>query len=246
MLNEISLAVIQAATEFLPISSSGHLALFSNLISEPDLFLFTVLHLASLVAVLIFTRKEIYGLLSFNDKYKKLWIYLIIATIPAALFGYFFKNVIGSFFSSYLYLGVFFIFNSCILLSTRFVKSGKLKLKERSSLFVGLFQCLGLFPGVSRSGMTISSALLNGVDRETTVKFSFLLFIPLSIGAFILESGGFYINTALVVSFFTCMILSFLFLNFLMHIVKKDRFWMFSIYTFILGVLCILLNYFNL
>jgi len=120
MLNEILLAIIQAATEFLPISSSGHLALTSNLISKPNLFFFTALHLASLIAVIIFTRKEIFNLITFNKKYKKLWIYLIIATIPAALFGFFFNNLIEKTFSSYLFLSITFLFTAIILFLTKF------------------------------------------------------------------------------------------------------------------------------
>jgi len=109
MFNEIILAVVQAATEFLPISSSGHLTLLSNIISEPNLFFFTALHFASLLAVLIFTRKEIAELLSFKKQNRKLWLYLIIATIPAALVGYFFKDLIKKSLSSFLFLGVAFI-----------------------------------------------------------------------------------------------------------------------------------------
>src|SRR3990167_1945846 len=91
MIEEIILAFVQAATEFLPVSSSGHLAILSNLFSEPNLFFITMLHIASLTAVLIFTRKEIFSLLKFDKEARKLLKYLIIATIPATFFGYFFK-----------------------------------------------------------------------------------------------------------------------------------------------------------
>ena len=101
MLNEIILAIVQAATEFLPVSSSGHLALISNLISEPNLFFFTTLHLASLIAVVVFTREEIINLFSFKKQYRKAWLYLIIATVPAALCGFFFKDAIEETFSSF-------------------------------------------------------------------------------------------------------------------------------------------------
>ncbi len=235
MLNEILLAFVQAATEFLPISSSGHLALFSNLFSEPNIFFFTVLHLASLIAVLIFTRKEIKLLFEFNNQSKKLWTFLIIGTIPATLFGYFFLDLIKSSFSSYLFLTIAFFFTGIILLLTKFTEGNK-KLNAKNSLIVGLAQILALFPGISRSGTTISTGLFLGLNKEQATKFSFLLFIPLAIGAFILERGEAYFSTSLLISFFVTLVFSLLFLNVLLEVVKKNKLWMFSFYCFAVGL----------
>ena len=240
MLNEIFLAIIQAITEFLPVSSSGHLALFSNLFSEPNLFFFTALHIASLIAVLIFTRREIYGLLSFNEKYKKLWIYVLVGIIPAGLFGYFFNSLIENTFSSLLVIGMAFMVNGMILLLSKFTREYS-ELNVKNSFIVGMFQILALFPGISRSGTTISSAMFQGVDREQAFKFSFLMFIPLSIGAFILESGGFYFDLSLAVAFLVCLVLSLVFLNLLYGLVKKGKFWVFSFYSFFVAVVCFVL-----
>ncbi len=242
MLNQIILAVIQAVTEFLPVSSSGHLAFVSNLIDKLDVFFFTVLHLASLIAVLIFTRKEIFQLLSFNKKYRKLWIYLIIATIPAVLFGGFFKSQIEATFASFLFLGIAFLFTGTILFLTKF-SNRKSRINFKNSLIIGLFQLFALFPGVSRSGMTISSALISGIDREKATKFSFLLFIPLAIGAFILKTGEAYFSLSLVISFIICLLLSLLFLNIILKIVKKGWFWMFSFYCFLIGIISLILYF---
>ncbi len=244
MLNEILLAVIQAATEFLPISSSGHLALISNLISKPNLFFFTALHLASLIAVIIFTRKEIFNLITFNKKYKKLWIYLIIATIPAALFGFFFNSLIEKTFTSYLLLSITFLFTAIILFLTRFTKTNS-KLNLKNTLFIGLFQVLALFPGVSRSGMTISASLFSGIKKEKATKFSFLLFIPLAIGAFMLELKDFYISTSLIISFIICIIFSLLFLNLLTIIIKKQKFWLFGFYCLLMSAISFTLYILN-
>ncbi len=236
MENEILLAVVQAATEFLPISSSGHLALISNLVSEPNLFLITILHFASLLAVLIFTRKEIFELLSFKKETKNLWIYLIVATIPAALFGFFFKPIIESFFSSFLFIGIAFLFTGAIIFLTKIsVRKGELNWK--SSLIIGLFQVLALFPGVSRSGITISSALFFGVSKDKAVKFSFLLFVPLVIGAAISEIGNAYFSSNLVIAFLICFFLSWIFLHALYYFVRKGMFWIFSIYCFVVGLI---------
>ena len=240
MLTEITLALIQAATEFLPISSSGHLALVSNLISSPNLSLFTALHLASLISVIIFTRKEIKYLLTFKPEALKLWKYLIIATIPAALFGYFAHDLIEKTFSSYLTLTIAFTFTGVILLLTRYTKTQN-HLNSKNSLVIGLFQVLALFPGVSRSGMTISAASFLKIPKEKAAKFSFLLFIPLSIGAFIIESGTLIITPSLIASFIICLIASLIFLNFLMLTLKNNKFWMFSFYCFLMAIVSLIL-----
>jgi undecaprenyl-diphosphatase len=244
MFEEILLAVIQSVTEFLPVSSSGHLALVSNLISEPNLFLITILHIASLLAVLIFTRKEIYKLVSFEKNYRKMWLYLIIATIPAALVGFFFKSIIESSLSSFLFIGIAFFFTSVILLLTK-INFNKSELNFRNSLFIGLFQIFALFPGVSRSGMTISASMFSGIKKEEAVKFSFLLFIPLAVGAMILEFGNAYFSFGLLIAFVLCFVLSLIFLNLLLKITKRGYFWVFSIYTFIMGIMSLIL-YFSL
>lgn len=242
MLIEILFAIIQAATEFLPISSSGHLALVSNLIGEPDLFLFTALHLASLIAVLIFMRKEIFGLFRFRREDRKLWVYLIIATLPAAVFGLLFKDSIESSFSSFLFLGIGFLLTAFILFITKFARVYS-KLNLKNSFLIGVFQALALFPGISRSGMTISSAMVSGVDKEKAVKFSFLMFIPVALGAFLLELSSFYISFNVIIAFFVCLVLSLLFLNLLFAIVRKGKFWIFSIYCLIMGIISLILYF---
>ncbi len=235
MIEEIFLGILQAITEFLPISSSGHLALFSSYFSEPNLFLFSVLHFASLVAVLIFTRKELFKMIKMDKKYSHWWFYVFIATIPAVLFGLIFQNAIESTFFNVRFLGFAFIFTGGLLLSTKIANPEK-NLKLKNSFLIGLLQTFALFPGVSRSGMTISTGLLADVKKEEAVKFSFILFIPLVFGALILELGKFYIDFALVISFFVCLFMSLFSLKALQFIVKKDYFWMFSFYCFALGI----------
>jgi len=245
MLYEIFLAFIQAATEFFPVSSSGHLALAEIIFKhKPDMFFFVVLHLASLLAVVIFTRKEIIKLISFDREYRKMWVYLIIATIPAAIFGYFFESKIESSFSSLLFLSFAFIFTGLVLLFTKFSNFFS-EIDWKHSVFIGLFQVLALFPGISRSGMTISSGLFSGLKKEEAAKFSFLLSIPVIFGAFLLELIKNPINFSLVYSwiipFLICAIFSLLFLNFLYSIIKKGNFWLFSFYCFLIGILSLTL-----
>jgi len=242
MLIEVFLAVIQAATEFLPVSSSGHLALFSNLLSEPDLFFFTALHFASLLAILIFTRHELLGLMTFDKRYSKLWIYLIIGTIPAGLIGFFFKDLIEKSLGSYLFLGIAFIFTGIILLVTKNL-SGKEKLTWKNALFIGLMQIFALFPGISRSGMTISAGMFSGISKEKSAKFSFLLFIPLALGAMLIELGDFYFDFTLMIAFIVTFVLSLFFLNLLYVIIKKGYFWMFGFYCFFIGLVSLGLHF---
>jgi undecaprenyl-diphosphatase len=243
MLNEILHAVVQAATEFLPVSSSGHLALFGNLVSEPNLFLITILHFASLLAVLWFTRKEIIGLLNFKDeRVWNVWLMLVIATIPAVIVGLLFKDLIEQSLSSLFFVGGAFIFSGLVVFSTKFCGSN-LKLTNGKSFLVGLMQSLALFPGISRSGMTISAGMIAGVEKKSAMKFSFLLFIPLALGAMLLELGEFYFSWSLLVAFLVCFVLSLIFLNLLELIIKKNWFWVFSIYLFLIGAVSLVLGF---
>ena len=243
MLEEILLAFIQAATEYLPISSSGHLAMFGNAFQNTSIFLFTLLHFASLLAVIVFLRKDLIELFKFKKESLKIWKYWILATIPAAIVGFFFSEQIESLFTSYLFLGIAFLFTGCILFLTKFSKDKKKKLSTKSSTGIGLAQVLALFPGVSRSGMTISAGLFQGIDKEKAARFSFLLFIPLSLGAFILESikvQTIVFTPTILISFIVCFLFSLLFLNLLTRIIKTNYFWVFSIYCCVIGILNII------
>lgn len=252
MFEDILLAIVQAATEFLPVSSSGHLVFVSKLISEPSLFFFTVLHAASLFAVLFFTQAEINHLLRFDEGYRKWWLYLIIATLPAALAGFFFRSVIEAQFSSYFFIGCAFIFTGVVLYLTKFRKEQNAQITAKIALIIGLLQVLALFPGVSRSGITISAALLLGVEKVKAIKFSFLLFIPLAFGAAVLncvmENGviaknAYYLNLSIIGSFIVCLVMSLVFLSLMFHIVKKGRIWLFSFYCFAIGLVSLLLHF---
>lgn len=251
MIKEILYSIVQSITEFLPISSDGHLALLSNFLSHPDLFFIIILHIASLFAVIIFLRKEIKMLL-FDRNFFYMWKYIIIGIIPAGIFGFFFKDFIESTLSSFLLIGIFFMFNGMVLYLTKNSKE-KTILDAKKSFLIGLLQSLALFPGISRSGMTISMAMFSGIKKEDAAKFSFLMFIPLSLGAFFLEIVDFAKGnstlsidvSSLIVSFFVCFVLSLVFVNLLTKIAKKGDFWKFSFYCFFLGIICILIYFFS-
>ncbi len=247
MLKEIILAAVQALTEFLPVSSDGHLAIVSNIIGSVDLFFITFLHLASLLAVIIFTRKEIFDILKFNKDSWRIIKYIVIGITPAIIFGFFFNDIIEQTLSSFLLISIFFLFNGIVVLSTKFTKAFGKELNNKNTFAIGLMQALALLPGISRSGMTISTGLFFGIDRKKAFKFSFLMFVPLSIGAFVLELIKYpnSINNlpvlTLVFSFIVCFILSLLSLNLLNYIINSDKFWVFGIYCFLIAVFSFLL-----
>ncbi|MEM4625707.1 MAG: undecaprenyl-diphosphate phosphatase [Candidatus Pacearchaeota archaeon] len=250
MLVEIFLAIVQAATEFLPISSSGHLALIMNIFSEADLAIITLLHLASLLAVLVFLRKELIEMIKLKKESKRKVLMIIIATVPGAIIGLIFKDYIKNSLNSFLFIGITFIITGILIFLTKYSKEHS-KLNFKNSLLIGLFQSIALFPGISRSGATISSARLIGIKKEEAFKFSFLLFIPISIGSFIIESKNIlsinYLQTiniySLTIGFTLCFILSLFFLNLVSTIIKKDKFWLFSFYCFFIGVVSIILHF---
>lgn len=240
MLNEIIMSVVQAATEFLPVSSSGHLSLISSIMAiKPDIFFFTVLHLASLLAVIIFTHKEIASIFKFDEDGRKLLLYLVIATLPAVIFVLIFGDIVKQAFNSLLFIGFAFIITGFVLFATKFSHYFS-RLGWKNSLFIGIMQMFAIFPGISRSGMTISAGIFSGLKKEGAAKFAFLMFIPVSIGAFVFEIGQAYFSWSIVVSFVICFFLSLLFLNVLYGIVRRGKFWWFSVYCWIIGVITLI------
>jgi len=233
------LGFIQGLTEFLPISSSGHLNLtqyFLNL--TPSLSFDIFLHIATLFSVLIYFRGQ------FKYFFKNLK-YIFIASLPAAVVGILFKDQISLIFSSPKYLPLFFLITSIFLFATRH-QPKKSFLNYRHALIIGLAQALALLPGVSRSGATIATALLLGITPINAFKFSFCLFIPASLGALLLDS-----RAILSLSFTPILILSFL-LSFLVGLfalfllkktITRKSFWYFGIYTFVVSILLFFLFY---
>lgn len=243
------LALVQGLTEFLPISSSGHLVLFQKLLGivRPPIFFDILLHLGTLGSIVIFFRKEIGDLLLNWRKQLNTWLFIILGSIPAAFAGFFFNSKVESAFNSLLLVGIAWIFFGTLLLLT-----SKLKIKNRpkkitwkDSLFVGIFQALALLPGISRSGSTISAGLIRELPRETAFKLSFLLAIPAILGATILEIKD--VNS--VQAFSPIPILSMLIagtvgyfaLVLLQKTLKSEKFYLFGFYCLVVGALTLFL-----
>ncbi|MFH1610520.1 MAG: undecaprenyl-diphosphate phosphatase [Patescibacteria group bacterium] len=254
----IILGIIQGITEFLPISSSGHLILIPNIFNLPDqgLGFDAILHLATALAIIYVLRKEIKEILLGLFKVEnKAWLYILIGIIPAGIAGYFLNDSIESKFRLVELVAFNLIFWGFILwLSERYsdIIQNKIKninnIKIKQALIIGFAQILALFPGTSRSGITITSGLFSKLDKKTAVNFSFLLGLPL-----ILAAGGLKtveaVNTGmfqtdllpLVFGFLTSLISGILAIKFLLHLIKTKGFKVFVIYRMVLGIIILLL-----
>lgn len=200
------LGLIQGLTEFLPVSSSGHLVVAQHLfgMAEPQLLLDVMLHLGTLLAVVVVFRKDLAGILygmrqgltgarteePVYDDYIRLLRLIVIATLPTAVIGLIFKQYAETIFGSPRFVGGAFLVTGAILWLSRLARSATKQIPQVTpaiALLVGLSQGLAIMPGISRSGTTISVALLLGLDRGLAARFSFLMAIPAILGAAVLE-----------------------------------------------------------
>ena len=187
MLDGVLAGIVQGLTEFLPVSSSGHLALLSRLAGwhnpEAQLGFVIALHLASVVAVMLFVAREIGSL--FTSQKRLLWL-MALATLPLGVLGVLFHETVSAATGSLAWIGVFFLVTAGLLLSTRWMPEGTGRAVDLSpvrALIAGFGQALGMFPGVSRSGAALTACLRLGLEREQAVRFTFLLAIPAILGA---------------------------------------------------------------
>jgi len=250
----IILGIVQGITEWLPISSKSHLIIIQQLFGlvQPAIF-DLILHIGSLIVVLFVFWKDIVklvkGVFEGDKKSLKYFAYLIIASIPVAIIGLVFKHQIEAALSNMYILGFGFLFTAVILFLSRYplVKSVKnAGLKFWHAMIMGLSQMATVLAGVSRSGTTISAGMISGADKEEAAKFSFLMFIPAILGATLLEFDGFSAITnipALMIGTIFAMVTGYLALKLLMNIIEKGKFWYFSIYCFVLGVIVLLFAY---
>jgi len=250
----IILGIVQGITEWLPISSKSHLIIVQQLFGlvQPAIF-DLILHIGSLIVVFFVFWKDIMklvkGVFTGDKKSLKYAGYLIVASIPVAIIGLVFKHQIEAALSNMYILGFGFLFTATILFLSKYpiikpVKNAGLKLWH--AILMGLSQMATVLPGVSRSGTTISTGMIFGADKEEAARFSFLMFIPAILGATLLEFKDIGTITnipALIVGTIFAMITGYLALKLLMNIIQKDKFWYFSIYCAILGIVVLLFAY---
>ena len=191
------LAVIQGITEFIPVSSSAHLIIASHLLNYNASLEFVVaLHFGTLMAVFVYFGQDIVAIirdllsLKFKTEHGKIGTVLLIATIPVAIMGYLLKDILDVSSGNLIFVSLGLGITSLILCIGSLDLWRKRELDGRGAFFVGLAQTLALFRGVSRSGSTITTGLIMGMKEKEAVKFSFLLSIPVVIGANVLEIGN--------------------------------------------------------
>ncbi|MCL2888359.1 MAG: undecaprenyl-diphosphate phosphatase [Elusimicrobia bacterium] len=248
----ILLGFIQAAGEFLPISSSAHLALLPWLMGETyqGLTYDVILHAATLFAVLFYFRKEWFYIIKYgltkpkSEEGKILWL-LVIGTLPAAVAGVLFqKQIENTLRSPYIMAGALILFALVLFYADKKGSKGGAVMNIKNILIIGCAQIVALIPGVSRSGITITAALLLGFGRAESAKISFLLSVPVIAGAFLLEARHINpadINAAFILGFLTALIFGWLFIKFLMTYLQKHNFNIFVVYRIVLGIAVIII-----
>ena len=238
----IVLAVIQGITEWLPISSSGHLAIAQHLFGiSPPLFFDISLHLGTLASVVAFFWKDLLGLVHRKD----MLAYLAAASVPTAIIGLALKDFFAGFYSQIWLVGIALLLTGAFLFLTRYSKTGK-PIGLKTALIIGIAQGLAVAPGISRAGSTIGTGMLLGMDREQAAKFSFMLSIPAIIGATLIEGKGIAVDSVeagpMLLGIAVAAVVGYLSIGFLLDIIKKGNFSMFSYYCFGLGIITIILG----
>jgi undecaprenyl-diphosphatase len=243
LLSSILLGVLQGLTEFLPVSSSGHLViaqqLIPNFIQEGVLF-DVFLHAGTVLAVLYYFRKSI---LKLTPKYL---LFLLIGTIPAGLVGFFFSTPIEILFANISVVGFALLFTAVLNFMTDRLKVKKQEISIKNSLLIGVAQAIAIIPGVSRSGSTIFAGTSLGLKREKAAEFSFLLSVPAIVGANVLQFFKYgpdgIGNMGIYIAGFLAAFLSGIFaINLVLKFLLSSRFKIFAFYCFLLGVAVLLL-----
>ena len=249
LLQAIILAVVQGLTEWLPISSSGHLVIAQKLMGLTLPVAFDVfLHLGTLIAVVAFFWRDIARILKAFFTFDranpdfKMAVYIIIGTIPTAIIGLAFEGFFESLFSSARDVGFAFIITGVLLLATKF-RGGAKKLSWLTSFIIGVVQGISIAPGISRSGSTISIGLLSGVDKEQVFKYSFLLSIPAILGATILKYNEIAVSDMGLLTIMAAAIaavVGYVAIVLVRRVLLSKKFYLFAIYCFLAGLLVLL------
>jgi len=251
LLEAIILGLIQGVSEFLPVSSSGHLLVFHHIFgitSEDNLTFIIVLNMGSLLPLLFVFRKDIWALV--KNPFQKVTALLAIATVPLVVVTLLFEGFIESMFHMVRFLPYgFAVTGVVLLLSDRIKKNDKdmVSMSLFDAAIVGCAQAFAVFPGISRSGMTITATMVRGVDRENAAKFSFLMSVPAAIGAMLFRVSRIAADPELIeglnllnlgAGFVTAAVTGYLAINFMLAIVKKAKLKYFAFYyVFALAIL---------
>ncbi|EDS73418.1 undecaprenyl-diphosphatase UppP [Anaerofustis stercorihominis] len=265
----IILGIVQGLTEFLPVSSSGHLVILQNFmgISEGSLEFAIVLHLGTLLAVVIAYYESIWNMFKQfflmladlitlkgpcfeKSKYRKYIVYILMASIPAGIVGVLFEDFISEKFGSIIIVGFTLLITGVLLvLGDALGKNNRGHIENvgaGKAFLIGVFQMFAITPGISRSGSTIVGGLLSGLKKEEAVEFSFLMSIPAVLGSLLLKIkdiiaiGATTSFVPLIIGFFCSLVIGYFSIVLLNNIVKKGKLYYFSIYCWIVGLALII------
>ena len=265
IIQAIIIGIVQGLTEFLPVSSSAHLVFAQNILGVESSLAFDIfLHLGTLIAVLWFFRYDIIKMIKswwlsigdilqgrfmqgfYEDAYKRLAWYVILATIPVAIVGILFDDAIESLFAGALYVPAFFLFvTGTILYLSQRMASGNVTLNnisKKEALWMGLGQACAILPGLSRSGTTIAAGLTIGLEKEFAAKFSFILSIPAIFGAFVFKLKD--IGSAMDVNFLpiflgfiASIIAGYMAIKWMLDLIQNKSLDIFAYYCWAVGII---------
>jgi undecaprenyl-diphosphatase len=246
LIDILILAVVQGLTEWLPISSSGHLVIAQKYLGLNLPLIFSVmLHVGTVVVVLLVFRKDVAEILralvkgDFETEEGKLALFIALGSVPTALIGFAFHDLFESLFNNLLAVGSALLFTGFVLFFSE-KRIGNQKMGILDSLLIGLAQAVAIIPGVSRSGVTVATGLLRKIDKQTAFKYSFLLSVPAVIGATILESRELIVGNVNIISMLLgviiSMIVGYISLKLLQKIVLTEKFHLFAYYCLAVGI----------
>lgn len=256
IIDAIILGIIQGLTEFLPVSSSGHLELGkailgANAIPEESLLFTVVLHFATALSTIVIFRKDILdifkGLFQFNwNEETQFAVKIIISMIPAAIVGFFLEDFMIVFFDgAIIIVGIMLIVTAVLLYLADMAKTTDKGVSFRSAFIIGLAQAVAMLPGISRSGATISTSVLLGIDKTKSARFSFLMVVPLIFGKVAKDILGGELSfessqmAPMTAGFIAAFVAGLFACTWMIQLVKKSKLTYFAIYCLVVGLIAI-------
>jgi len=250
LIEALFLAVVQGLTEWMPVSSSGHLVITQTVLGlNPPLIFDVVLHVGTLIVVLTVFRKDIADIIKavikrdFETEEGKLALFIVVGSVPIAIIGFVFYDFFKSLFSNLLAVGVAIIITGSVIFFSE-KRIGNRKMGILDSLLIGLAQAVTIIPGISRSGITVATGLLRKIDKTKAFRYSFLLSVPAVIGATVMESRDLVLGNMDMAPVFLgatiSMIVGYVSLKLLKKIVMNEKFHLFAYYCWTVGIAIIL------
>lgn len=262
ILDAIILGIVQGLTEFLPVSSSGHLELGKailgdNSVPEESLLFTVVLHFATALSTIVVFRKDIWeiirGLFQFKwNEESQFSAKIIVSMIPAVLVGLFFEEQLEAFFGgNVMFVGFMLLITAVLLYFADKAKDTDKKVGFGSAFIIGISQAIAMLPGISRSGATISTSVLLGVDKSKSARFSFLMVVPLIFGKIAKDLLGGELtfngenNMAMGAGFLAAFVAGLAACTWMIQLVRKSKLSYFAIYCLIVGLIAIIFGLTN-